>query len=314
MTHNQNQTIQQQQQNQNVYIAQQIDNNAITKNQMIIGSNGQQLRIIQQQQNPSAIICSDSSDYHQLHSNAVAHSSQLTPHPIVKLNEIPSGSNVTITKRTQNILNASQIVQIHEKREHQTKLSRNQSSKSLQHQQHSSLDQLPKIQMSPQQNEIADQALKDENYSNILDLPIGVQLPNGMVQVHQNCDINQIKNPAQTILIKTNSNTNQQSPQSVILSKLKEHQYNIPLTASQPYKTQNAFKTRVLSESPVSSSTVNKLNNLIEIQTNANDKGPAQVGAISTSNESPPISNSDTSIPTEFQANISSEFFHFISN
>ncbi|XP_055315430.1 uncharacterized protein DDB_G0283357 isoform X2 [Sitodiplosis mosellana] len=271
--------MQQQQQNQNVYI-QQFDSNIISKNQMIIGSNGQPVRIVQN-------IYSNPNDFSPNSNNPTE---APISHPIAKGNEFIGG------KRVQNLLK-TQTVQIHAKSYHQSKSNAAISQQQPQSQQFSSLGQYPKV-VTTQQTIVMSQSDQETRGSNKDDtenngLPIDVtHSPNGVVQVHHNCDINEVKSQPQTILMKSN-----QSTCSISKSKFNDHQYMLP----QKHNT----LTRVVSvsqDSPVSSSTVNKPA-LIEFHSNlTTDRGPSQVGTISTSNESPPVSSPDTSVTLETSA------------
>lgn len=280
--------MQQQQQNQNVYI-QQFDSNAISKNQMIIGSNGQTMRIIQ---NPY----SNSNDF--LHSSNDPTSA--IAQPIVKVNEFMG------RKRTQNLLK-TQTVQIHGKNHHhqqhqqqqqqqqqhphqhhqQSNAMMSQQQPQSQSKQFSSLGQYPKVVIMPQSDQDTASGTSKNDDSENNDIPVDVtHLPNGVVQVHHNCDINEVKSQPQTILVKSNQMTC-----NINKTKLYDHQY-IQLPQKQNVMASIAS---VSQESPVSSSTAN-ISAIIEIQSNVHDRGPSQVGTISTSNESPPISSPDTLI------------------
>ncbi|XP_031617733.1 homeobox protein 5 isoform X2 [Contarinia nasturtii] len=267
--------MQQQQQNQNVYI-QQFDSNVISKNQMIIGSNGQTMRIIQ---NPY----SNSNDFLSNSSDAAS----------VKVNEFIG------RKRTQNQLKP-QTVQIPGKHQHhQSNPMMSQHQPQSQSKQFSSLGQYPKVVTTqqtiimPQSDQETGGSSKNDNDNN--GLPVDVtHLPNGVVQVHHNCDINELKSQPQTILVKSNQPTC-----NISKTKLFDHQY-IQL----PHKSNVLTPiVSVSQESPVSSSTAN-VSAIIEIQSNVNDRGPSQVGTISTSNESPPISSPDTLVTSDLPVSI----------
>lgn len=296
-----------QQQNQNMYIQQQFDSNG--PKQMIIGSNGQPVRIIQ---NSPQIVYSSATGGYQLN-QSTTNQSQLSQ-PLIG----------TISNRNHNLINA-QTVQLHEQHKQQSHQNHHhhhphnhhphqqqQRQESQTQQQFSShpqlmgqhqsqqlhtqsvtiIDQIPKLITTHQQIDMTQTDQRHDltnknntdNNDDSISLPIGVtHLPNGLVQVHHNCDINQVKNQhqiqPQTIVLKSS-----QSSQNLNQTKLKDHQYVLSQKPS--------ILARVVSvsqESPVSSSTANK-NALIEAQS-SDDKGPPQVGAISTSNESPPIAS-----------------------
>lgn len=281
---------QQQNQNQNVYI-QQFDSNGISKNQVIIGSNGQPMRIVQ---NAAPVIYTNAGEFAL---NSVQVPPQITQ-PIAKPPEFVSG------KRAQhNLLNSSQTVQIHRKSDDHATLIPIMSQP--QSQPFSSLGRSPKL-LQTQRTIVVSQSdqetgglNKEENEN--LGLPIDVtHLPNGVVQVHHNCDMNQVKSQTQTMLVKSNPTTMRN-----IQSKSNDHQYIMP-------PQRQGILTRVVSvpqESPVSSSTANKTS-IIEIQSAINDRGPSQVETISTSNESPPISSPDTSASPESSITINDSHVH----
>lgn len=272
--------MQQQQQNQSVYI-QQLDSNIISKNQMIIGSNGQAMRVVP---NVAPIIYTNSNEFPMNMATSAAHSMQ----SIARLSEF------TGVKRVQNIMK-TQTVQIQGKHQQQTKSIPILSQQQIHSEQNANAGQYSKL-LGNQQTTIMSQSDQETSRLNADDnenigLPIDVtHLPNGVVQVHQSCDNNEAKNQTQTILVESNQPiTNARNSQS----KLNDHQYIIP-------HKQGIFArvSNISQESPVSSSTVNK-SAIIEIKSNVNDRGPSQVGTISTSNESPPIVSPDTSALSE---------------
>lgn len=164
----------------------------------------------------------------------------------------------------------------------------------------------PPIIMSQTDQETNELNNKNEDDNDTMGLPIGVtHLSNGVVQVHHNCDINQVKTQppisSQTILIKSYPTTTQMGNQT---TKLKpNHQY---ISLSGPKQNMLARCVPVAQESPVSSSTTMKNIKTDTILTMI-DKGPAQVGAISTSHESPPISSPDTSYSPDLTMSTSKE-------
>lgn len=295
------------QQNQNMYIQHQFDNNiAVPKNQVVIGSNGQQMRIIQNAQQP--IVYTNSNDYHV---NAVNNTSSIHTQ-----NNNLSGSNCKHSvKRTPTILNTAQQVQIQDKQDHFHPIEHLTQSQQL-----SSLDQFdqqqpaqpppptpPSIIMSQRDQETNELNNKNEDDNDIMGLPIGcTHLSNGVVQVDHNCDINQVKTQppisSQTILIKSYPTTTQMGNNQT--TKLKpNHQY---ISLSGPKQNMMGRCVPMAQESPVSSSTTMKNIKTDTILT-VIDKGPAQVGAISTSHESPPISSPDTSHSPDLTVSMSKE-------
>lgn len=274
--HNQQQmsVMQQQQQNQNVYI-QQFD--SMSKNQMIIGSNGQAMRIVP---NTAPVIYSNASDFPLSSANSTVQIAQ----PIVKVNEFVGG------KRTQNPLITTPTVQMQANNDHQ-------QMNALTRQQPPQPFSSPKImQQSIVMSQHDQGTAAAKRNKNVLGLPIDVaHLPNGTAQVHQNCDSKKGKSQPQTILLKSNQMPRMAHPQV----KLNDHQYILP--------TKSSILTRLANiESSVSSSTANKPT-IIEIQTAINGhREPSQVGTISTSNESPPISSPAPSISPETSATMES--------
>lgn len=133
----------------------------------------------------------------------------------------------------------------------------------------------------------------DSNQS--MELSIGGQtvthLPNGMVQVQQNCDIAHMKQQQQ---IQLQQQIQQQNilfrqQQELQQNPLLKDQYQTCNSTQDTVRQQHQVSTRAVAassqESPVSSSTTYR-SKIVEKRTSS--KGPAQVGAISTSNQSPP--------------------------
>lgn len=241
---------QQQQQNQNVYI-QQINSSAIPKDQMVIVSDDQPIRVLQ---SSAPIVYSSASG--EITLNSLNVSPQISQ-PTAKLNEFISG------KRVQHSLQNSQIVQIQEKFDCQVSKTHAASAK----EQLTTQKAFVVAHIDHEAGEMSKEA-NDVTHS-----------PNGIIQVQHNCDINQVKQQTQTVLMK---------------SKHSDRKYMLP--------QRHSILTKVVStpqESPVSSSTANKSAKL-NIHATANDaRGPSQVETISTSHESPPSSSPDTSASPE---------------
>lgn len=219
-----------------------------------------------------------------------------------------------------NSLNVSQIVQMNDtckpngqqllqlpssaKQQIQSHLMQQLNQQQQRQQQHtSSLDRTIKIQTQTQektamlqpndQNKI-DQTKNsaDSNFRNMLNLPIGMNLPNGMLQVHQSCDINRInKNLKATILVQ--SNMGQQS--NIAATVTKDHYMQMAkamptaaATTARPLIKPN-FKLRTPTASPVAPNVMHLHSGKI----NTNDKC-ASVGALSISNAtSPPMTTQE---------------------
>ncbi|XP_037029921.1 methyl-CpG-binding domain protein 5 isoform X2 [Bradysia coprophila] len=334
--------MQQHQHNQNVFIQQQQQQSGVesaggkTQPHVIIGSNGQPIRILQNGQiiysNPTMQSVKVQDTQNNASTGIVSSGPRIISDEIIQPvqttnvhQQVFQQQNAPRMMAPQQIIPQGQMepVQIQHNRQVLQQQPQQQASSGqtqiITVQQHvptsqpfamnqsvrqphpQSIVQQQAVNRSHQDHRIIMPSSNQTDSNQSMELSIGGQtvthLPNGMVQVQQNCDIAHMKQQQQIQLQQQIQQQNMLFRQQQELQqnpRLKD-QYQTCNSTQDTIRQQHQVSTRTVAtsqESPVSSSTTYR-NKIIEKRSSS--KGPAQVGAISTSNESPPATSSCSS-------------------